>query len=252
MIPIAASDAVIGALLLMCRIGGCFMLMPGLSNASIPVRIRLYVALAVTLVLFPLFYDKVSAVFQGKPFSFLLLLIVSETLAGLWIGFLGRLMFLAFETLSVLVAMSLSLSNPSGVSFDQMEALPPLSNILGLSAAMLVFAADLHWEVLRAVAASYDNLPPGLLFQSRLSLVGVADQLKDSFLLALRICSPIILYSLIINFTIGVINKFTPQIQVYFISIPFVIAGGMFILYMLIQEMLSEFIKGFSRWLLHG
>ena len=41
MIPVTASDAVIGAMLLMCRIGGCFMLMPGLSNAAIPVRIRL-------------------------------------------------------------------------------------------------------------------------------------------------------------------------------------------------------------------
>ncbi|MFC0217199.1 flagellar biosynthetic protein FliR [Pseudochelatococcus lubricantis] len=250
--PSVASDAVVGALLLMCRIGGCFMLMPGLSHAGIPARIRLYAAFAVALTLFPLLYDKVNAAFQGKPFAFLILLVVSEVLSGIWIGFLGRLMFLAFETLSVLIAMSLSLSNPSGVSFDQMEPLPPVGTILGLSAAMLVFAADLHWEVLRAVAASYDNMPPGLLFQSRLSLVGVVDQFGNSFLLALRISAPIIVYAVIVNFAIGIVNKFTPQIQVYFISMPFVIAGGMFLLYILVNEMLSEFIKGVSRWLVYG
>lgn len=252
MTPVSASDAVIGAMLLMCRVGGCFMLMPGLSNASIPVRIRLYVAFAVALTLYPLLFGTLAPVFQGRPFSFLLLLLISETLSGIWIGFLGRLMFLALETLSVLIAMSLNVSNPSGVSFDQMEPLPPVGGIISLSAAMLVFAADLHWEILRAVKASYANLPPGLLFQARLSLVGVADQFADSFLLALRISAPLIVYSVIINFTIGLVNKFTPQIQVYFISIPFVIAGGIILLYFLVQEMLGEFMKGFSRWLIHG
>lgn len=252
MIPVPPSEAVIGAMLLMGRIGGCFMLMPGLSNASIPVRIRLYVALAVALALYPLLFGSIAPVFRGKPFSFVILLLVSETLSGIWIGFLGRLMFLALETMGVTIAMALNLSNPSGVSFDQMEALPPVATILSLSAAMLVFAADLHWEILRAVKASYTNLPPGLLFQARLSLVGVADQLAGSFLLALRIGAPIMIYSVIINFTIGLVNKFTPQIQVYFISIPFVIAGGMLLLYFLVQEMLGEFTKGFSRWLIHG
>lgn len=234
MIPVSVADAVIGVMLLMCRVGGCFMLMPGLSNASIPVRVRLYIAFAVTLTLYPLLFATLVPVFQGKPFSFLILLLISETLSGIWIGFLGRLMFLALETLTVMIAMALNVSNPSGVSFDQMEALPPVGAIISLSAAMLVFAADLHWEVLRALKASYANLPPGLLFQARLSLVAVADQFADSFLLALRISAPIIIYSVIINFTIGIVNKFTPQIQVYFISIPFVIAGGVILLYFLI------------------
>ncbi|MBB3808005.1 flagellar biosynthetic protein FliR [Pseudochelatococcus contaminans] len=252
MIPVLASDAVIGAMLLMCRVGGCFMLMPGLSNASIPVNIRLYAAIAVTLTMYPLLFDTVAPAFRGQSFSFLLLLVISEVLSGIWIGFLGRLMFLALETLAVLIAMALNLSNPSGVSFDQMEALPPVGAIISLSAAMLVFAADLHWEILRAVKASYANMPPGLLFQSRLSLVGIADQLSSSFLVALRISSPIIIYSVIINFAIGLMNKFTPQIQVYFISIPFVIAGGIILFYFLVQEMLGEFIRQFSRWLIYG
>lgn len=252
MIPVALSDAVIGAMLLMCRIGGCFMLMPGLSNAAIPVRIRLYVAFAVTLTLYPLLFDAVAPAFQGRPFSSLVLLVISETLSGIWIGFLGRLMFLALETMSVMIAMALNISNPSGVSFDQMEPLPPIAGIISLSAAMLVFAADLHWEILRGLKASYANMPPGLMFQPRLSLVALADQFAESFLLALRISAPFAIYAVIINFTIGIVNKFTPQIQVYFISIPFVIAGGLILLLFLIQEMLGEFMKGFSRWLIYG
>lgn len=249
---IALSDAVIGAMLLMCRIGGCFMLLPGFSSAAIPVRIRLYVAIGVTLSLYPLLYGKVEPFFQGQSHSALLLLLISEALSGVLIGFLGRLLFLALETMSVAMAMALSLSNPSGISFEQMEALPPVSTIIGLSAVMMLFATDLHWEVLRAIKGSYDHMPPGQFFQARLSLVSIVDQLTYAFLLALRISSPLLIYSVIVNFTIGLVNRFTPQIQVYFISMPFVIVGGLIILYSLIQGMLSQFMQGVSRWFVFG
>jgi flagellar biosynthetic protein FliR len=50
----------------------------------------------------------------------------------------------------------------------------------------------------------------------------------------------------------GVANKLTPQIPVYFISLPFVIAGGMFLLYFTIGEFLRLFISSFSDWLATG
>ena len=45
-------------------------------------------------------------------------------------------------------------------------------------------------------------------------------------MLALRIASPFIIYSVIVNLAIGLTNKLTPTIPVYFISLPFVLFGG--------------------------
>ena len=50
---------------------------------------------------------------------------------------------------------------------------------------------------------------------------------------------------ILINLTIGFVNKLTPQIPVYFISLPFVIAGGLVIFYFAIGTMLSLFADGF-------
>jgi flagellar biosynthetic protein FliR len=47
-------------------------------------------------------------------------------------------------------------------------------------------------------------------------------------------------------------NKFTPQIAVYFVSLPFVIFGGMVLLYLTIGEILTIFIKTFGNWLVTG
>ncbi|MCI0600218.1 MAG: flagellar biosynthetic protein FliR, partial [Beijerinckiaceae bacterium] len=54
------SDAVLGAFVLFCRIGGCLMLMPGFSSSRIPVSVRLFIAFSVTLALTPLLSREVA------------------------------------------------------------------------------------------------------------------------------------------------------------------------------------------------
>ena len=49
LVTVTAEGAVIAAFLAFCRIGGCFMVMPGLSSARVPMQVRLFVAVAATL-----------------------------------------------------------------------------------------------------------------------------------------------------------------------------------------------------------
>ena len=60
-----------------------------------------------------------------------------------------------------------------------------------------------------------------------LGLARLADAFSSTFILALQISSPFIVYALIINLMVGIANKMVPQIPVYFISTPFVLAGGL-------------------------
>ena len=83
-------------------------------------------------------------------------------------------------------------------------------------------------------------------FESRLALNRLTDALSGAFLVALRITSPFIVYAVIVNFSIGLTNKLTPQIPVYFISLPFVLFGGLILLYFIAPELLHLFIDGFA------
>src|SRR5271166_7180479 len=83
-----APRATIGAFVVFCRIGGCLMLAPGFSNSQIPMQIRLFVALAVTLALTPLLFDKIPAAALGDDPVLTLKLIAVESLVGGMIGFL--------------------------------------------------------------------------------------------------------------------------------------------------------------------
>ena len=47
------------------------------------------------------------------------------------------------------------------------------------------------------------------------------------------------------NLAIGLLNKLTPQIPIYFISLPFVITGGLILTYFGITTFLSLMADGF-------
>ena len=52
-----------------------------------------------------------------------------------------------------------------------------------------------------------------------------------------------------VNFAIGVTNKLTPQIPVYFIATPFVMLGGLFLLLLTVHDFLDYFVAALDAWL---
>lgn len=248
----AGTETILSVFLLFCRIGACLMVIPGFSSERIAMRIRLFIALSVTLALTPLLLPIMRDALPDQTLATTARLIVSETFTGLLIGFLGRIFLVALETLGTLVSMAIGLSNMPGMAIEGGEALPPLANLMTLTATAMIFISNQHWEVLRGLAASYETLPPGMSPDIVSGLERLADQLSQTFLLALRICSPFIVYTVVVNLAIGLINKLTPQIPVYFISMPFVIAGGMYFLFLVFSEAITLFLDGYFTWLKVG
>lgn len=246
------ADATLSVFVLFCRIGPCLMLMPGVSGPRIPVRVRLFLALAITLGLAPLLSAKAGADLAREPPLALLRIIVGESLTGGFIGLLGRVFFAALETMANVIAMAIGLSSPLAPSAGDDEPLPAVAALISLGATVAFFLADLHFEVLRGLVASYAALPVGGALDPQFGLVQIADCLARAFALALQISSPFIVFALIVNFAIGLAAKFTPQIPIYFIAVPAVATGGLFLLYLTARRLLELFTAGFASFLATG
>jgi flagellar biosynthesis protein FliR len=242
-------DVVLATFLLFCRIGACLMTMPGFSSPRIPTRVRLFVAIALTLALAPLLAGKVQAVLSGDSPTVVLGLIGSEALVGVIIGLMGRMFFLALQFAGASIATLIGLANTADSAIDEVEPVSGLTSLITLTAVVLLFVTDLHWEVVRALVESYAAVPVADPLPAKFGLIKLVDALADSFLLALRISAPFVVYSLTVNLMFGILGKLTPQIPVYFVSIPFVLAGGGIILYFTCTEFLQIFINGFAAWL---
>jgi flagellar biosynthetic protein FliR len=109
----------------------------------------------------------------------------------------------------------------------------------------VLFLLDFHLEVVRALVASYIVEPPGRLFDPQAALVDVTDTISQSFYVALRLGSPFVAYAILVNLATGLVNKLTPQIPVYFISLPFVITGGLILMYFAVGNFLGLFADSF-------
>jgi flagellar biosynthetic protein FliR len=246
------SHMILGAFVLFCRIGACLMLMPGFSSPQIPVQVRLFLALAVTLSLAPLLLARLPLqAFNEEPVT-ALRFIAAELLVGATIGILGRLFLLALETMAMAGAMSIGLGNPFGVIAEESEVTPPFVTLITMAATALIFIMDLHWEVFRGIAASYDAIPVSENFHASFSLLNFSNVLADTFRVSLRISAPFIFYTVIIQITISIINRLTPHVSIYFISTPFVIGGGLVLTYFVIKSYLDQFLLGLSSWLATG
>jgi flagellar biosynthesis protein FliR len=247
-----SAETVVLYFLVLCRIGACLMFMPGFSSARVSAQIRILVVIAVTLALSPVLIPVVKEAVDKTGEATPIRLMLTEISTGALIGLMGRCFYVALEFMGTAVASSIGFGNMPGTPIEHTDPIPALASLLTLTATVLFFLTDQHWEVLRALVSSYTAMPINQAFSPDFSLAQLTDTLGDAFTLALQISSPFIIYAIAINFLFGIVNKLTPQIAVYFISVPFVLVGGLLLLYLTIADFMRLFSAGFGKWLANG
>jgi len=243
------TDNLLATFIVFCRIGACLMLVPGYSSVNVPPQIRLFVALVTTFALTPILIAILKPLVDGASPLTLALLIGTELLVGSVIGLGGRVFFLALQTMLTVMASAIGLSSIPGTPVGDTDPAPPVVPLIMAAVTTLFFLTDQHWQVLRGLMNSYDVWHPGEKLTGEMALNQLVSRLADAFVLTLRITSPFIVYSVIVNFSVGLINKLTPAIPVYFVSVPFVLFGGFLLLYLTSDELLTQFMLGLSSWL---
>lgn len=240
----AAEGIVLAAFIAFCRIGGCFLLMPGLASVRVPMQIRLFVAVAATGALLVHLWDQIIPFVDRNPVV-LLPMVASEIMIGAMIGLITRVYILALQFIASGIAMMIGYGGATGPGIEEAEPQAPLAAIISFAALLLLFVFDFHHEVVKALVESYQVAPVNVFFNPQSALVDLTDTLSESFMVMIRLGSPFVAYAILVNLAVGFINKLTPQIPVYFISLPFVIAGGLIMLYFAAPTLLSLFADGF-------
>jgi flagellar biosynthetic protein FliR len=243
-VSVDAGQLVLAAFLAFCRIGACFMVMPGMSSVRVPVQVRLFVAIAVAMAVLANIWDQVAP-YARRDSETVTVFMISELLTGILIGLMARFYLLALQFIGSAIAMMIGFGGAIGPAIEEAEPQAPLASLISFSALLVLFALDFHHDVIRALLASYRILPPGTIFDPQSAVIDLTDTLSDAFLATLRLGSPFVAYALLVNLAIGFVNKLTPQIPIYFISLPFVIAGGLILMYLGIGPFLRLYVDGF-------
>ena len=230
-------------LLVFARIGTMVMLMPGFGEVNIPARIRLGIALALTLILLPLHRNAYQVNLENL--APLPILLVHEILVGLILGATARVTISALSVAGSIIAQQLGLGFVTAVDPTQGQQGIVVGNLLTILGITLLFATDLHHLVIAALTDSYKIFRPGELMSSG----DVASLATKTFALAFKIgvqlSAPFLVFGLVFNLGLGVLARLMPQMQVYFVGAPLSILLGFLILVAVIGTMMGTFVDYF-------
>ncbi|MDL2401468.1 flagellar biosynthetic protein FliR [Rhizobium mayense] len=235
---------VLALFLAFCRVGGCIMVLPGFSSGRVPPQIRLLLAAALSMAVLPLLWNTIYPE-VSKSGAIYIGLIFTETVIGLMYGMMARLFTLGLQFTGSAISMLIGFNAPGGMDIIEDSNETALTSMISFCGLMMLFILDFHHYVLQALVDSYSVIPFGGHIDARTSLVSATDTLQSTFFIMLRLASPFLLYGLMFQISIGFINKLAPQIPIYFISTPYLLMGGLFMLYLSIAAMISQFAGAF-------
>jgi flagellar biosynthetic protein FliR len=227
-----------------CRIGACIMTLPGFSSARISVTVRFFLAFAVSMAMTPLLFDSLyPSVSVGG--ATLVGVIVAEILIGMMYGLVPRLYVLGLQFTGSIVSMAIGLNTPGATDIMEDTSENQMTNLISFGGLLLLFMMDFHHVVFRALVDSYTVMPLGGMPDSQKMLITLTDTLSQTFMLMLRLASPFMIFGLMFNVAVGLVNKLAPQVPVFYISTPYLLLGGLVLVYFTIAAMVMQFAQYF-------
>lgn len=232
-------------LLVFVRLGSALMLMPGFGEAYISPRIRLLIALTVSVVVQPVLPAGALPPLPDSA-SALFLLIFGEVFIGFFLGSLSRILMSALSIGGMMIATVTGLANALTNDPTAAQQGSIAGSFLSMLALMIIISLDLHHLLLRGVIESYTLFVPGQpLIVGDFSEM-ITRVVAKAFLLGFQIASPFVAVALIFNLGLGLLSRLMPQMQVFFIAIPLQIVIGMGILMIALPALIGWFIGGFQ------
>lgn len=212
----------------MIRPGAAFLAAPVFSAPSVPVQLRLIIALAIGI-------PALSAADFVLPADGLatiegFMLVLGEVLAGLAMGFAVQIGFSA-----ALVAGEV-ISNAMGLGFSSMidpasgQSSPALGQFLSVLGTFLFLAIGGHLMLAATIFESYRALPPGNAWLAQDSINGIVLFGGTLFAAGLSIALPVGFAIILVQVVMGVLARSAPALNLFAVGLPAALLAGLVLL----------------------
>lgn len=216
---------------------------PILGNPGIPLRVKVGLALVITLVVAPVLGNMP----QVEPGSAIGLLILAQQIViGVAMGFAMRIVFTAVEMAGQLAGMQMGLGFATFFDPQNAAQIPVVGQFLGLIGALVFLALNGHLLLIEALAQSFHALPVTVQPFSAAGWMALTEWGGEVFLAGLLLSMPIIAALLITNMALGIMTRAAPQLNVFSVGFPITLIAG----FVVLAFALTYFVPLFDR-LLH-
>src|SRR5436853_4701211 len=226
-------------MLVFARIGAMVMLLPGFGEVNIPTRIKLSIALLLTLIILPLHRSAYQV--DMSSLTPLMVLMLHEIIVGIVLGATARVTISALEVAGSVIAQQLGLGFVTAIDPTQGQQGALIGNFLTLLGLTLLFATDTHHLVIAALNDSYSLFDPGQLLPSGDIASLATTAFATAFKIGIQLSAPFLVFGLVFNMGLGLLARLMPQMQVYFIGVPLSILAGFLIFAAVLATMMGTY-----------
>lgn len=228
-------------LLVFCRVAATLMLLPGTGEAQVPVRVRIPASLLVACCIAPL-AGPASAMPDVWSAAGAIGL---EVTSGVFLGTLSRILLSAVQMAGQIIGQSIGISNAFvfGVGMDNSAV---LGAAIYVACLVALFAVDGHHLGLRALVDSYDLLPLGSPLPSAAAARSLSEGVTAAFRLAMQLCMPFLILSVLFNLALAGINRALPAMPVFMIGAPALLMVGLHLLQVTAPSLVSEVLSAYG------
>ena len=230
-------------MLAFARIGAMVMLLPGFGESNIPVRVKLAIALLLTLIIMPL--HRAAYQIDLTSMTSLLVLMLHEIVIGIVLGATARVTLSALAVAGSVIAQQLGLGFVTSIDPTQGQQGLLIGNFLTILGIALLFATDSHHLVIGALNESYRIFSPGELMPSGDIAALATRAFAAAFKIGIQLSAPFLIFGLVFNIGLGVLARLMPQMQVYFVGVPLSILAGFLIFALVISAMMGTYLDYF-------
>lgn len=206
----------------MVRVGAAFLAAPVFSAVSVPLPARIALTGGIgVLVINTATITPPAEIFALSTF----LMIASEALVGLAIGFVIQIAFSAPMVASEVIGMSMGLGFANALDPNSGTSTPALGQFLSLLLTLLFLAVDGHLVLVDLIVRSYVAMPPGQWLAPE-RLLGIAMFGGYAFLAGLLLALPVGFLLLCLNVVVGMLSRAAPALNLFAIGLPASLAVG--------------------------
>ncbi|GAA0618600.1 flagellar biosynthetic protein FliR [Brevundimonas kwangchunensis] len=221
----ATSEQVWQGALIFARIGAVLLMLPGVGESYVPPRVRLSLALMISLVLWPVVAGGLPAL--PASLGSMVGWVIREVVVGLMIGALLRSFLTALSTAGEIVSLQTTLGFAQTANPMQAQPGTTISAFLMLLGTTLIFATNTHHLFIAGLVGSYELIAPARPLVTGDFTAMAVKTLGDSFMLGVQLSAPVLVFALIFNLASGLVGRVMPSFQIFFAAAPLSVILGL-------------------------
>ncbi len=220
------------------RISSFMMTAPILGTQIVPARIRLLLALMMTVVVVP----ALPSVPQIDPLSLsAVTLIFHQVFIGLAMGFAVLMLFQLFVVAGQMLAMQMGLGFAAMVDPTNGISVTALSQFYLMLVTLLFLAMNGHLVMFEALIESFTILPISQGGMEGQSWWYLASRISWMFAGALVVALPAVTSVFIVNISFGVMTRAAPQMNIFSIGFPLTVLFGLLVFWISVGSLIPQF-----------